>query len=78
MARDIGDGYIAVTERTVARLGAAELDQLAFELDRRLRDLRGESPPLDDTLALQQRNRRIQRLAGALQVVRGTRQKRRR
>ncbi len=77
MTRDITEGYILVTERTFHRMVAADLDQLAFEIDRHLREVRGEQPPLEDIPALQQRNRRIQRLNSALFVLRAYRQKKR-
>jgi hypothetical protein len=78
MAREIGEGYHLVTERTLKQLLPSELDQLAFELDRQLRDLRGQKTPLDDVQALQKRNRRLQRLNGALVMLNGYRQRTRR
>lgn len=75
MARDIAEGYILVTERTFKTLTRPDLDQLTFEMDRHLRDLRGEQPPLDDIPALQGRNRRLQRLNSALTVLRSYRTK---
>jgi len=77
MAKDIAEGYLLVTERTFARFGPPELDQLQFELDRALRDTRGAQPQIDDLSAVQQRNRKIQRLNGALSMLRGYRQRRR-
>lgn len=77
MAKDIAEGFLLVTERTFARFGVPELDQLQFELDRALRDTRGAQPPLEDLTAIQQRNRKIQRLNGALSMLRGYRQRRR-
>jgi hypothetical protein len=76
MARDITEGFVLVTERTFTRLLPAELDQLGFEIDRHLREVRGEQPPLEDIPALQLRNRRIQRLNSAMFVLRAYRQKR--
>ncbi len=78
MAREIGEGYHLVTERTFKQLRPTELDQLAFELDRHLRDLRGQKAPLDDAQALQKRNRRLQRLNSALIMLNGYRQRMRR
>jgi hypothetical protein len=77
MARDVAEGYLAVTERTFKTMTRSELDQFTFEADRYLRELRSEQPPLDDVPALQQRQRRMQRLNGALVIVRSyrTRQK---
>jgi len=77
MARDIAEGYILVTERTFKQLTRPDLDQLTFEIDRHMRDLRGEQPAIDDTAALQGRHRRMQRLSSALTMLRSyrTRQK---
>jgi hypothetical protein len=75
MARDIAEGYTTVNERTFKSFVRPELEQLTFEMDRHLRELRGEIPPQDDTAALQQRNRRIQRLNSAMVVLRNYRQK---
>ncbi len=75
MARDIAEGFAAVTERSFRSLTRADLEQLAFEIERHLRDVRGEQPPLDDIQAIQQRNRRIQRLNTAVVVMRSYRMK---
>jgi hypothetical protein len=77
MTRDIAEGYLLVTERTFQRMSRPDLDQLTFEIDRHLREVRGEQPPLDDIPALQRRNRKIQRLNSAMVVVRSYKQKRR-
>jgi hypothetical protein len=75
MTRDIAGGYTLVTERTFRAFSAADVEKLAFEMDRHMRELRGEQPALDDTAAIQQRARRIQRLNQALVVLRGSRQR---
>jgi hypothetical protein len=75
MARDIAEGYSTLNERTFKNMVRGDLDQLTFEMDRHLRELRGEIPAQDDTPALQQRNRRIQRLNTAIVVLRSYRQK---
>jgi hypothetical protein len=77
MARDVAEGYLLITERVFKTMSGSDLDQLTFELDRHLRELRGGQPALDDTPALQMRQRRMQRLNTALMIVRGyrTRQK---
>jgi hypothetical protein len=77
MARDIMEGFILVTDRTFARMLPSELDQLTFEMDRVMRDVRGEQPALDDLPAIQLRNRKISRLNTALMILRSYRQKRR-
>jgi hypothetical protein len=77
MARDVAEGYVLITERVFKTMSRTDLDQLSFEADRYLRELRGEQPPLDDVPALQLRQRRMQRLNSALTMVRSfrTRQK---
>lgn len=77
MVRDIAEGYLAVTERTLTRLTRGELDQMAFELERHLREIRGDQPPLEDLAAIQRRNRKIQRLNQAFMILRAYRQKKR-
>ena len=74
-AKDIGEGYQTVTERSFKGLSKGEMDTLTFELERALRDIRGEQAPLDDLVAIQARSRRIQRLNGALMMLRTFRQK---
>lgn len=76
MARDIGEGYHAVTERTFLRMSRVDLDKLTFELTRLLQEVRGHQAPQDDVQALQQRNRKLQRLNSALTVLRAYRMKR--
>jgi hypothetical protein len=73
MSRDIAEGYTLVTDRTLRALSAADLDKLSFEMDRHMRELRGDQPALDDIPAIQQRNRRIQRLNQAMLVLRNLR-----
>ena len=48
MVRDVAEGYLLVTERTFKMMSRPELDQLTFEIDRHLRELRGDQPSLDD------------------------------
>lgn len=76
MVQQIGDGYVLVTERNFQRLSGGELGQLGFEIEKVLREVRGEQPPLDDVAALQKRNRKIQRLNSARMMLQSYRQKR--
>lgn len=75
MARDIAEGFMMITERSFKNLGRPDLDQLAFELERHLRELRGDQAPLDDIQAIQARNRKIQRVNTAMMVLRSYRAK---
>lgn len=70
MARDIADGYHIITERSFKTMSRGETEQLAFELDRCLREIRAEQPSLEDLASIKQRNRRIQRLNQAFMVLR--------
>jgi hypothetical protein len=74
-ARDIAEGFQSVTERSFKGLSRPEMDQLAFEIDRALRDIRAEQVAVDDLPMIQAKNRRIQRLNGALMMMRGYRAK---
>jgi hypothetical protein len=76
MARDVGEGYLLVTERTFKTMSRSDLDQIVFELDRYLRELRGDQPAIDDQPAVQQRQRKMQRINSALSMVRSYRMKR--
>lgn len=71
MAKDIAEGYLLVTELTFLKLETAQLDQLAFEMERGLRDIRSDLSAQDDMPTIQQRNRRLQRLTGAISMLRG-------
>jgi len=76
MARDIAAGHYLVTERTFGRMDPPDLDKVRFELDRHLREIRGDQPPLDDVPAVRDRNQRIQRINTALMILRSYRLKR--
>ena len=73
MARDVGEGYLLVTERTFKTMSRSDLDQIVFEMDRYLRELRGDQPAIDDLPAVQQRQRKMQRVNSALSMIRGYR-----
>jgi hypothetical protein len=75
MARDIGDGYFAVTERSFKGMSRAEMNELTHEIDRHLRELRGAQSPKDETALIQARSRKIQRLTTAMVILRNYRQK---
>jgi hypothetical protein len=78
MSEQIADGYMLLTATQLKRVTDAEMDQLQFEVERRLRDIRGELVAQDDIPAIQARSRKISRLSGAIQQIQATRAKRRR
>ena len=77
MAKQICDGYTLVNQLTLKRLSLDQMKNLEFELDKRLRETRGEAVDLEDQPSLQKRNRRISRIEGAIRVLRHTMQQRR-
>ena len=74
-ARDISEGFQVVTERSFKGITPTEMDQLAFEINRNLRDIRAEQVATDDLPMIQAKNRKLQRLNGALMMMRTYRQK---
>jgi hypothetical protein len=77
MARDVADGYVQVNERTFAQMTISDLEKIAFEMERRLREVRGTQPDQDDIQALRFRNRKLQRLTQAKTVLQAFRRQRR-
>ncbi len=69
MAGQICEGYVVVNPVNLKRMSRAELGQLQFELQKVLKELRGEQPDLNDTQTLQIRNRKLSRVRQALLVI---------
>lgn len=78
MARDIGEGYVNVTERTFKAMSDADINKLVFEIERLLRDLRGSQLATDEIDVVKARNRKIQRLRSTVMISRNYRQRHRR
>lgn len=76
MAKDVAEGFLLVTERTFMRFDKPQLDQLAFEMDRALREVRGQAVALDDLEAIKVKNRKLTRLTGALSMLKSFVQRR--
>ena len=76
MARQVCDGYTLLSPVNLKRLSLDQMTKLEFEIDKRLRETRGEPMDLDDQPALQERNRRISRIDNALRVLRHSIQQR--
>jgi len=74
MVRDLVGGYISPTANTFKRLKPAELTQLAMELERKLREIRGQTLDLDEIDALKLRNRQLLRLTAARRMLQGHQQ----
>lgn len=78
MAEQVLEGYVLLTSVQIKRLTDPEMDQLQFEVERKLRDLRGEVVLQSDVPAIQARNRKLMRLSGAIQQIQAARAKRKR
>jgi hypothetical protein len=77
MADQVAAGYTLVSAVQLKRLTDPEMDQLQFELEKMLRDVRSQAMDLEDIPAIQARNRRIARISGALQQIHATKARRR-
>ncbi len=75
-ADQVAGGFTTLSSVQLRRLTAVEIDQLRFELERILRDLRALVVPQADLQALQGRNRKISRVNGALQQIQAFRGRR--
>jgi len=73
MVRQITEGYTLVNIVMLKRFTVGELDTLKFEIEKKLREIRAEQVDLSDTLSVQQKNRRMSRLEGALRIIRSSR-----
>jgi len=71
MARDIGEGLILVNANTFKKFETSEMKQLAFELDKLQKEVRGDQPASEDTQAIQKRGRKLGRITTALQIIHG-------
>ncbi len=76
MARQIAEGFTSVNAVSLKRMSNQELDTLLFELDKLVRELRGEHVDLDDLKAIQLKNRKVSRITNTIRVIRGTKQQR--
>ncbi len=69
MAAQVADGFILLSANALKGFLPGDLMSLRAELDKLLRETRSETPPQDDALAQQARNRRIARISSAVQVI---------
>jgi len=76
MVRDISEGYIITTELTFRKFQPGDFQQFGLELDKLLREIRGNVPPTGDVDATQKRHRRMQRLQQALTIANNVRSRR--
>ncbi len=73
MVRDIADGYIIASELTFKKFQASDFQTFGFELDKLLREIRGNVPATGDVDATQKRHRKLQRLQQAMTIANNVR-----
>ena len=76
-AQNIADGYIIASELTFKKFQGADFQTFGFELEKLLREIRGNVPATGDVDATQKRQRRMQRLQQALTIANNVRQRQR-
>ena len=69
MASQVAEGFILLSSNSLKGFLPGELQNLRQELERLQREVRAETPPQDDAMANQARNRKIGRISSAIQVV---------
>lgn len=78
MVRDIAEGYILLAEPQLKKFTVPELDQLRLEMEKSIRERRGNPPPADNPQDTQMHQRKLMRLTGALRMLQARLQKLRR
>jgi hypothetical protein len=68
-ALDISKGFAQVTAATIKQYTPAELKAIMVNIGIVQRDIRGEQIPLEDIMALKDRNMRLQRLNQAQLII---------
>ncbi len=69
MANSLMDGYILPSPVNLKRLTVEELRELGFEVEKLLRDLRGQVPDQADQQALMKRNQKLMKLQSAQNAI---------
>ena len=69
MAADLSEGYVTLNPVSLKKYERHEVDALAKELEKLMRDLRAQIVPQDDAEASQTKNRKLLRLSQATFVL---------
>lgn len=77
MARQVCDGYTLLSQTSLKRLSLQQMQDLEFEIQKRLRETRADTPDQADLDAVRDRNRRISRIENAVRVLRHSMQQKR-
>lgn len=71
MAHDVAEGLILLNDSLLKKFAPSELQQLLFELDKLVKEARGEAVDQVDVQAIQKKNRRISRIVSAVSIIKG-------
>jgi hypothetical protein len=69
MANQITEGYLLLNVHHLKRMSVNDIMELKKELDKIMRETRGDQPPLDQTELLQKRNRKIAKINQANMIL---------
>jgi len=69
MANQLMEGYILLNRIILKKYSLKDLQVLKLELEKLLREVRSQQPPLEDIKAIKLRNRRVQRLTSARSMI---------
>lgn len=69
VARDVAEGFFTINSLVLKRFDPEGYKALHQQLKRLQTEVRGERFPLHNTLAIRNRNARLQRLHGALVIL---------
>ncbi len=69
LARDVADGYFALTPVQLKNYSPTDLKIMSNSLNQVLREIRSEQIPLEDVMAIKQKNMKISRLNHALLLI---------
>ncbi|MEE9219568.1 MAG: hypothetical protein V3U98_10935 [Acidobacteriota bacterium] len=69
MARDVAEGYILLNDPMLRKFIRSEVQQVLFELDKLIREARGEAVDQEDVPAIQRKNRRVSRINAAVSIL---------
>jgi len=69
MANQIAEGFLLLNVHHLKRLSINDIMELKKELDKIMRETRGNQPPLDQIDLLQKRNRKIAKINQANMII---------
>ena len=69
MVRDVADGFVLVSERTFRSFSPRDITEFGTEAEKLLREVRSDQPALSDVVAIQKRQRKMQRLRQAMTMA---------